>query len=222
MTPLRSNSRTLGLVPAAASIAVGLLLTGCGSSSSKTASVAQPAPAGATATASAAASAAKPAGVRILSPAAGSQTGSTVTVHVRVSGGATGSAKLRYLLDGHLSRHGSTRLTYHELAPGRHTVSVSIVGDGGVHAARSFVVRAPTPAPVERAPAAPAEAAPSGQMGAEHERAARSPEPKPSEPKPTPPESKPSAPETGGIPQGGGGDGDSDNNGGPSDGDGNV
>jgi hypothetical protein len=220
-----TNTRLRVLIPGAAAIvAVGLLLAGCGSSGgAKSASAAQStAPTASSPATNAAVAAAKPATVRILSPAAGSHTGSTVTVHVLVTGGATGRSTLRYVLDGRLSRHGSTRLTYRELAPGRHTVVVSLLVDGSVRAARSFVVRAPAPPPPEPTHTEPAQPAPSTQMGSEHEASAPPAEPKPSEPKQSPPESKPSAPEGGGIPQGGGGDGDSDNNGGPSDGDGNI
>jgi len=220
MRSSKTRKRGRALVPGAgATVAVGLILAGCGGSGSTSAPASQPA---STPTASATVVAARPAGLRILSPLAGSHTGSTVTVHVRFTGSAPGGPALRYLLDGHLSRHGSTRLTYRELAPGRHTVLVSLVGDGAVRTARSFVVRAPAPPPSEPVHTVPAEPAPSTQMGSEHERSAPPPESKPSEPKQSPPESKPSAPETGGIPQGGGGDGDSDNRGGPSDGDGNV
>jgi hypothetical protein len=223
MTRTKTITQLRALVTGATtSLAVGVLLTGCGSSGgAKSASATQPvAPTTAAAT-SATTATATPASLRILAPAAGSNTGSNVTVHVRVSGGSSGRPALRYLLDGRLSRRGSTQLTYRELAPGRHTVVVSLVGDGSVRSARSFVVRAPAPPPPEPAHTTPAEPAPTTQMGSEHERSAPPPEPKP-EPKQAPPETKPSPPEGGGIPQGGGGDGDGDNSGGPSDGDGNV
>jgi hypothetical protein len=208
---------------ACATIALAALLAGCGSSGSKTTSQPVAATTSASTPASATAAAAKPPSLRILSPAAGAHTGSTLTVRVRLAGAAPAGTGLRYVLDGHLSRHGSTRITYHELAPGRHTLVVALIGDGAVRAKRSFVVRAPTPAP-EPVHTTASEPAPTPQMGAEHERAptkTAAPEPKPSAPKPKPsaPESKP---EAGGIPQGGGGDGDGDNSGGPSDGDGNV
>ena len=142
----------------------------------------------------------------IVSPRAGSRTGTTVTVHVAVSHGALAGGTLHYLLDRRLTRTGGTRLTFHELAPGSHRLEVISAG-GAAHAATAFTVRTPPapPAPVP-APAAPTSSAPS---------------PQPSETSPSPPAGQ-SAPSGGGIPQNGGGDGDGDNHGGPSDGDGNV
>jgi hypothetical protein len=133
----------------------------------------------------------------ILSPRPAAHTGSTLTVRVGVSGApSTGAPVFRYVLDRRLTRSGSSRLTFHDLAAGRHHLVVSLAADSPIHAATTFTVRAP-PAVVV-APTQPT----------------TTPAPEPAVTNPPP--------STGGIPQGNGGDGDGDNNGRPSDGDGNI
>jgi hypothetical protein len=203
------------------------LLAGCGGSSAK------PATSNAPAKPIAVAAVARPR-VEILSPRPGAHTGSTVAVHVRVSGDV-GAAQLRYALDGGRARTGGDHITLRDLTPGHHVLTVSLL-TGAARTSRTFVVRAPAPAPephpasttpnMARPEAAPPAPAPT-PAPAPRTSTSNSPPP-PHEAPPATVESPPPksastpAPPTGGIPQGNGGDMDGDNNGGPSDGDGNV
>jgi len=217
-----------------AALLAGAALGGCGSSGSRVASPSgTPAPA---APAPAAANAAlAPTRVAIISPLPGARTGSTLTVHVRLSGARpAGAPVLRYLLDGTLSRRGSTALTLRNLAPGGHRLVVMLAADPGVLASSRFTVRSPKPAaavPAAPGAAPPAQSQPLTPPASNTTRTSTpTPAPAPTAPAhtvetpPAPPASTPapSPPAAGAIPQGGGGDGDADNNGGPSDGDGNI
>ena len=145
-------------------------------------------PAATTASTAAAPHPATVAHVSILAPHRGASTDATLTVRVALAGAQPSTpTRLRYVLDGRLTRTGGARMTYHELAPGRHRLAVRLLGQAGaVAAATSFTVRAPAPPP---APAAPAPAT----MTETRQEEATAPAP-----------SRPSA--HGGIPQGGGGD----------------
>jgi hypothetical protein len=127
-------------------------------------------------------------------------------VRVAVSGaGGTGADGIRYVLDGLLTRRGSARLTFTDLASGRHRLTVVLVSNGGVRAATVFTV--PTPPPPPAPAAAPASTSPPAPSAAPLSAPAPMTAPAP-------------APMTSGIPQNNGGDMDGDNNGGVSDGDG--
>lgn len=197
--------------------ALGMLtlgIGGCGSShSSARTTAASVTPAGTTqitattATTPAPATARSlPAHLRILAPRPLAQLDQTVAVHVSVTGAmGTGTRSFRYVLDGRLTRRGSTRLTFTGVVPGHHHLLVALVSHPSVNATAAFTVLAP-PAPPQAPSVAPMTSA----------------APRPATP-PTP--SGPSAPmmSTGGIPQGpNAGDADGDNRGGPSDGDGNI
>jgi hypothetical protein len=170
--------------------------------------------------------AAAPPRVTILSPRAGARTGSTLTVRVAVSGEPGGNAlRLRYVLDRKLVSPGASRLTLHELAPGRHSLEVLVLAPRAGRAHITFTVRAPRhvtlpaaqPTPtVAAAPPPTPVAAPTTQTTHTTSTPMRAPAPTTTTTTPSPP------PAGGGIPQGGGGDGDGDNSGGPSDGDGNL
>jgi hypothetical protein len=158
----------------------------------------------------------------ILSPRAGAHTASTLTVRVALSGAPAGGAqRFRYVLDRRLTRFGPARLTFHDLAPGRHRLEVLSATTGTTRAGTTFTIRAParvaSPAPAQTQPTvstpapAPTTATPPPQ----------SPPPTKTTAPPPPKASPP--PSSGGIPQGpNAGDGDEDNKGAPSDGDGNI
>ena len=95
------------LAPAGAILAGALLLAGCGGAASTASSTAANS---AAANVTPAATTTVPAPrLRIVSPRAGAHTGQTLTVSVRLTGGASaGSRVLRYVLDGHQSRQGSS------------------------------------------------------------------------------------------------------------------
>jgi hypothetical protein len=200
--------------PVCASVGLVLIASGCGGGSSVMTATSR-APVAAPAT-----TAAKPAGaptphLSILSPRAGAHTASTLTVRVALSGAPTGGAqRFRYVLDRRLARSGSARLTFHDLAPGRHRLEVLSVADSTVRAGTAFTVRAPAPIP------APARAQPAVSTPASTPTTTTPP---PTETTaPAPPKASP-PPSSGGIPQGpNAGDGDGDNKGEPSDGDGNI
>jgi hypothetical protein len=159
----------------------------------------------------------------ILSPRVGAHTAPTLTVRVRLTGTATsGAQRFRYELDHRLTRSGADRLTFHDLAPGRHRLEVIWASADPSRAATTFTVRAPAPVTVP----APAQAQPTASTPATSP-ASTTPPPSTSTPTqtsaaPPPPQTSP-PPSGGGIPQGpNAGDGDGDNKGGPSDGDGNL
>jgi hypothetical protein len=171
----------------------------------------------------------------IISPRAGVHVGQTLTVRVRVSGTNATSQRLRYVLDGRLTRLGSPHLTYHELAPGHHRLEVLLADQSVGHAFTTFTVRAPepvaVPAPEPASPmTTPSPPPPQPESTSPPRSSSATTQPSPmtssSPPPPPPPPHEPTmseaSPPSGGIPQGGGGDGDGDNSGGPSDGDGNV
>lgn len=136
-------------------------------------------------------------------------------LHIALGGTPAGGAqRFRYVLDRHLERSGSTRLTFHGLTPGRHHLEVLSAATSTARASTTFTVRAPRPVAV----VVPAEAPRTTNTT-----------PLPRTPPPTetttsaPPPKASSPPSSGGIPQGpNAGDGDGDNNGAPSDGDGNL
>jgi hypothetical protein len=173
------------------------ILAGCGGGSSSSAPNSTPAATTAAQSSASTTPATPVAHLAVLSPHHGQSTGSTVTIRVSLHGGAPGGdARLRYVLDGRITRIGGSRLTFHGLAPGRHRLRVLLSPGTQAEASTTFTVRAPAPAP------APVEAPP--------------PQPE------SPPPASGAPPASGGIPQNGGGDGDEDNSGGPSDGDGNI
>jgi hypothetical protein len=198
-----------------ASVGLVLLASGCGGgSSAMTATTRAP-------VAAPAITAAKPASaptphLSILSPRMGAHTASTLTVRVALSGAPAGGAqRFRYVLDRRLARSGSARLTFHDLAPGRHRLEVLSAAGSTVSASTTFTVRAPAPVAIP----APARAQPTVSTAAPAPTTAT---PAPQTTAPAPPKASP-PPASGGIPQGpNAGDGDGDNNGGPSDGDGNI
>jgi hypothetical protein len=210
---MRTPNAVTALTRLSPALALALLVTACGGSSGpsstsrSSSAAATTSNVAASASTAAAASAAKPrAHLRILSPRAGARSGETLTVHVALSGAAAGSDPLRYVLDGRLTRRGSRRLTYHDLAPGHHHLQVSLASNRGVHVSTVFIVPAPpAPPPPPAAAPAPAPTPPPATMTT-----------------PPPAATPPPPPPVSGIPQGGGGDHDGDNNGGPSDGDGDI
>ena len=155
----------------------------------------------------------------IRSPRKDAHTGQNLTVRVALLGTAPPSSSFRYVLDGRFTRHGSTHVTFTDLAPGSHHLVVTLVGDSGVRAADSFIVRAPPPPPPPATTSIVAPTTSTATSTPTPNSAPASP-PAASNPPPTPSPSPPAS--HGGIPQGNGGDMDADNNGGPSDGDGNV
>jgi hypothetical protein len=188
--------------PLCVSLALVVAASGCGASSKSTPATTV-APVRTQATSAAAPPTAPTPHLSILTPRTGAHASSTLTVRVAVSGAPSASTqRLRYVLDHHLTRAGSSHLTFRELVPGRHHLEVLIAGST-VHASTTFTVRAPAPVAVQAPP----------------EVSRTSATPTPAAPvTPTTP-----APSTGGIPQGpGAGDGDGDNHGEPSDGDGNL
>ena len=209
---LRRTIRLLSLSGAATFMALAVIA--CGSSSkpnttpATSASVAPPATTTTTAPA--------PAHLSISSPRARSHTAQTFAVRVVLTGGGGVAGQFNYLLDGHLVRVGSARVTFHHVTPGHHRLQVVLVATPAVNATTTFTVRAPkvvvSVAPVVTTPAVtPTVSTPTPTP---------TPAPKP-KPKPTPTPT-PAPKSGGGIPQGGAGDGDADNSGGPSDGDGNL
>jgi hypothetical protein len=194
---------------------------GCGGSSSGRGSSSTTASNATTAAAAAKSSAPVAPRLLILAPRRGSHTGRSLSVRVGLSGAnSTGRHAFRYLLDGRIARLGPARLTYHELAPGRHSLVVMLAADGRVRASSFFVVR--TPAPVITSESAPAmtTTTPTPEPAPASTPAPSRTTTQPSTPAPAPAPGE--TPPTTGIPQNNGGDHDSDNNGGPSDGDGNV
>jgi hypothetical protein len=207
--------------PVCVSLALVLVASGCGGGSSAMTATTR-APLAAPATTAAKPASAPTSHLSILSPRVGAHTASPLTVRVALSGAPTGVAqRFRYVLDRRLTRSGSARLTFHDLAPGRHRLEVLSAADNTVRASTTFTVRAPapvaTPAPTRAQPTVPTPApAPTTATPP-----TRTPPPTkttaPAPPKASPP------PASGGIPQGpNAGDGDEDNNGAPSDGDGNL
>src|SRR5438270_12518780 len=111
-----SKAGTLGV-----SFALLLAASGCGGTSTNKLQAAATA---ATST-QRAAPAAPTERLSILSPRPGAHTSDTLTVRVMLSGTATaGAQRFRYVLDRRLSRAGSDRLTFQNLAPGRHRLEV--------------------------------------------------------------------------------------------------
>jgi hypothetical protein len=159
----------------------------------------------------------------ILSPRVGAHAAATLTVRVTLTGTATsGARRFRYVLDHRLTRSGSDRLTFHNLAPGRHRLEVIWPNASPSHAATTFIVRAPAPVAVP----VPAQAQPTTSTPLPPPTSTipppRTPPPTKTATSPAPPQASPPQ-SNGGIPQGpNAGDGDGDNNGGPSDGDGNM
>ncbi len=213
----RSSATTaLRAVGLCISFALAVVASGCGSSSTSpttgSATTAQASTAAATAPAPAPR-------LSILSPRTGSHTAPTLTVRVALSGTpSVGGERFRYVLDRRLTRSGAARLTFHDLAPGRHLLEVLSTGTGATPKVTTFTVRAPAPAPIPSPAQVPSTASTPPPTVA-------SPPPAPPTatsppPAPAPTTSAPAA--SGGIPQNGGGDGDRDNSGGPSDGDGNL
>jgi hypothetical protein len=152
--------------------------------------------------------------LRIISPRRGAHAAPNLTIRVAVTGASAGGSRaLQYVLDGRLTRLGSARLTFHDLAPGQHHLLVALLARPATRATVSFTV----PAPPQPSPA-PASASSSPQP------AAPAPAPTaPSSPMTQPPAAPPAPPPSAGIPQGANaGDGDADNHGAPSDGDGNI
>jgi hypothetical protein len=195
--------------PLCVSLALTLAVSGCGGNSSSTKT-----PASVTAHASSAplSVTAPTPDLSIVSPRAGAHTGPSLTVRVAVSGTQTGAAsRFRYVLDRRLTRFGAARLTFHDLAPGRHRLEVLLASTSAGRATITFTVRAPSPVAIT----APAEASPTTTSPPQSPPiTTNAPPPPTTTTSPLPP--------IGGIPQGGGGDGDGDNSGGPSDGDGNM
>jgi hypothetical protein len=144
--------------PAFTAVVLALVVTSCGGgSSSKKRSHS-------TTTADAAKEPAPPPPRLVIrAPRRGSHTSQTLTVRVALLGRApAGATSYRYVLDGRFTRHGSTRVTFDDLAPGRHHLVVTLLGATGIHASDAFTVRAPPPPPppvtATSAPPAPAPA----------------------------------------------------------------
>jgi hypothetical protein len=237
-------ARSTGFLFAGAALAVAVSACGSSGSSGSTASTTSAAATPAQTPTINQASGAKPAAsaptphLAILSPHAGGHTGSTLTVRVAASGAPSGTAqRYRYVLDGRFTRSGSTHVTFHELAPGRHRLEVVMLGSGD-RANTTFTVNAPAPtpapAPVATTPT-PAEAphttpatapAPKPASTPASQAPPKAPAPKPASPAekaPPPPAKTAPSGASEGIPQGpGAGDGDGDNHGEPSDGDGDI
>jgi hypothetical protein len=202
-----------------ASLGLVLVASGCGGGSAMTSTARAP-------VAAPAITAAKPASaptphLSILAPRMGAHTASTLTVRVALSGATNGAQRFRYVLDRRLARSGSARLTFYNLAPGRHRLEVLSAAERTIRTSTTFTVRAPAPVAIP----APARAQPTVSTAAPAPTTTASP-PRTTPPSkttaPAPPKASP-PPASGGIPQGpNAGDGDGDNNGGPSDGDGNI
>jgi hypothetical protein len=204
--------------------AVALSVAGCGGASTGTSTTAATTTAAATTTTTAAtvapartAPTASPVThLAILSPQAGAHTPSTLTVHVAATGAPSGSTgRFRYVLDGRVTRTGSSELTFHDLAPGHHTLRVVMLGSP-VERTTTFTVNAPAAAPKPVVAQAP----PTETQATTPPPAATTPAPAATTPAPT--QTRPSGASEG-IPQGpNAGDGDGDNHGEPSDGDGDI
>jgi hypothetical protein len=212
---VRARNRVRGLTLICASAAVALVISACGSSRSPSSSSQSQtngaSVAGPPATTAAPAPLPLAARLRILAPRRGASAASTLTVRVSLTGAtAAGSRAFKYVLDGSLTRLGSARLSYHDLAAGQHHLLVALASRPSVSARVSFSVPVPPPRP-----AGPSSAAtpPASTTAA--------PPPPPSSTQAAAPATTPAP--SGGIPQGANaGDADSDNQGGPSDGDGNI
>jgi hypothetical protein len=217
--PAALRTRRWRLALMCASPALALAISACGSSHAASPSHAQTTRvAAASATTKSAAPDPPPpvAHLRIISPRRGAHTAPNLTVRVAVTGAsASGSRAFMYVLDGTLSRRGSARLTFHDLAPGRHHLLVALLARRSTRATVSFTVAAPPPPP-----------SPGPASSAQPSTPALAPPTAAPPPPPTmtqPPAPTPAPPPSMGIPQGlNAGDGDADNNGAPSDGDGNV
>jgi hypothetical protein len=211
-----SASQLRGFVITCATSAVVLAITACGSSrpSSTAHATTSPDAVASTPTTTASPALARPPGLRIVAPRRGAHVTPTLTIRVSLTGAtAAGPRALEYLLDGTLTRLGSSRLTFHGLAPGDHHLVVAVASRPAIRARVSFTIPAPA------APAAPAPAAPTPVPATTSSAPASTPTPTPM-PSTT---QAPAPPPSGGIPQGpNAGDADGDNHGGPSDGDGNI
>jgi hypothetical protein len=201
-----------GIGPLCVGFTLALAVSGCGSGGGKSASAATHAMTRTSSSTRAPVRSLMP-HLSILSPRQGARTGQTLTVRVTVSNAPAGGARrFRYVLDRRLRRSGSSRLTFQNLAPGRHHLLVFMT-TGGAHASTTFTVRAPAPQVAVQAPPTEVQRTTSAPTTAA---------PPPAKAAPPPPKST-SSPPAGGIPQGpNAGDGDGDNQGAPSDGDGNV
>ncbi|HEY7935112.1 MAG TPA: hypothetical protein VID48_14940 [Solirubrobacteraceae bacterium] len=216
------RSSALPAAPLCVCVLLVLLASGCGSASTtKTSPAPKTSPVLAPKSSARQRAIAPVRHLSIITPHTGAHTHSTVTVRVSLSAArSAGRARFRYVLDRHLTRSGSDRLTFHELRPGRHSLEVFWAAGNKAHATTTFTVRAPVaPAspPVKSQPTVATPIPPPTSATAP----ARTPPPRkttaPAPPKASPPKSG------GGIPQGpNAGDGDGDNSGGPSDGDGNL
>jgi hypothetical protein len=198
-----------------------LVVSGCGGGSSAMTTTTRASVAAPATTVAKPASAPTPR-LSIISPRVGAHTASTLTVRVALSGASTGGAqRFRYVLDRRLTRSGSARLTFHDLAPGRHRLEVLSAADSTVRTSTTFTVRAPAPVAVP----VPVQTQPTVSAPAPAPTTTTAPPRIPPPTKttaPAPPKASP-PPSSGGIPQGpNAGDGDGDNNGEPSDGDGNI
>jgi hypothetical protein len=219
-------TRRLRAAPLCAGLALAFVASGCGSGGAKrpetppatSSSVSVPQ------TSSTPAPAARVAHLAILTPRPDAHTAPTLTVRVALIGTpADATQTFRYVLDHRLIRSGSDRLTFHDLAAGRHRLEVILPGASPSRASTTFIVRAPVrvhvAAPVATEPQ-PAVSTPLPPPTSSNPAPSAPPPAKttaPAPPKVSPPRSG------GGIPQGpNAGDGDGDNNGGPSDGDGNI
>jgi hypothetical protein len=203
--------------------ALALVASGCGGAGSSSTNTAAPAAAQAHSTPRPVAAA--PLRLSILSPRTGARTSSTLTVRVALRGASSGGRQFRYVLDRRLTRLGSARLTFHDLAPGHHRLDVFLANGGASRAAVAFTVRAPAPvavpAPVQTVSTA-SESTPPPVSTANEVAPPQPPAARTAPSSPSPPRTTPAPPPSEGIPQGGGGDGDGDNSGGPSDGDGGI
>jgi hypothetical protein len=140
MKPARKSA------PVCIGVAVAMAVAGCGGASSTPTTTTASTTAPAASQGSTAPSAAPVTHLAVVSPHPGAHTGSTLTVHVTARGAPSGfSGQFRYVLDGRVTRSGSSELTFHDLAPGHHTVRVVMVGSP-VETSTSFTVSAPAPA----------------------------------------------------------------------------
>jgi hypothetical protein len=222
----------VGRISALVIVPLALLVGGCGGGSTSTATSSSHSAGSATtqATTTTQPAAAPAARLAILSPRSGSHTGPTVAVRVGVSGAApAGEQRFRYVLDRKLTRTGSSRLTFHEVAPGRHHLDVVLIGSTARRTTATFTVRTPVKAAVNMPATVPTTAtpAPAPTTATRSETATHTTPPPPpthtTTPPPPPTHTTTPSESGGGIPQGANaGDGDGDNSGAPSDGDGNI
>lgn len=226
-------TNAFGRISALVIVPLALLMSGCGGSSTNTATSSSHSAGSATTQATTTTQAAAPpaAHLSILSPRPGSHTGSTVAVRVGVSGAApAGEQRFRYVLDQKLTRTGSSHLTFHEVAPGRHHLDVVLIGSAAPRRTATFTVRAPVKAAVIVPVTAPTTTAAPTMTTTTSEplptptHTSTSPPPTRTKTTPPPPaRTTPPSESGGGIPQGpNAGDGDGDNSGAPSDGDGGI